>query len=314
MRQTGVAARLRGISAASSRVVWVSGTSGTVIRTDDGGRSWRVLSVPDAEKLDFRDIDAVDDRTAYILSIGPGDASRIYKTSDAGATWTLQFRNEDANALFDAMAFRDARTGYAISDSVDGRPVIIKTGDGGVRWSRLTNALPAALDGEGSYAASGTNVAIRDRHVWIGTSASRVLRSTDEGRTWAVSATPLPTGTSAGIFSIAFRDPLHGIVVGGDYKKESEAVDNVAVSGDGGVSWSLVKGAGGFRSAVAYVPSAANTVVMVGPSGSDYSSDGGRTWRAIEGPGFHTLSVPPRGREVWAAGEKGTVGKLLFGS
>ena len=50
---------------------------------------------PAPTTLDFRDIDAVDERTAYVLSIGDGDASRIYKTTDGGRTWTLQFRNTD---------------------------------------------------------------------------------------------------------------------------------------------------------------------------------------------------------------------------
>jgi photosystem II stability/assembly factor-like uncharacterized protein len=309
---TGVAARLRGISAVSDRVVWASGSAGTVIRTDNGGASWQTLSVPDGQQLDFRDIDAVDDRTAYVLSIGSGDASRIYKTTDAGKTWVLQFRNDDAKAFYDAMAFRDARHGYALSDSVDGRLVILKTANGGATWRRLTGGLPPALDGEGAYAASGTNLAVRDRMVWLATSAARVIRSTDDGRTWTAAATPLPTGTSAGIFSIAFRDREHGLVVGGDYRKEHAAVDNAAVSADGGASWALVRGLGGFRSAVAFIPSRRNIAVAVGPSGTDYSLDGGRTWRPIEGPGFHTVSAAPRSGRAWAAGETGTLARLDF--
>ena len=265
---TGVTARLRGVSAVSDRVVWASGSNGTVIRTQDGGASWTTLTVPDAQKLDFRDIDAVDDRTAYVLSIGAGDASRIYKTSDAGATWRLQFRNEDPKAFFDAMAFRNARTGYALSDSVDGQLIVIRTTDG-TTWTRIASGLPPALDGEGAYAASGTNVAILDRQIWLATTASRVIRSDDDGRSWKAVSTPLPTGTSAGIFSIAFRDRGHGLIVGGDYKKEAEAADNAAISTDGGASWTLVKGLSGFRSAVAFVPARRDTVVAVGPSGSD---------------------------------------------
>jgi hypothetical protein len=114
---------LRGISAASERVIWASGSGGTILRTGDGGRSWQRVSPPDTSGLDFRDVDAIDERTAYALSIGPGDASRIYKTADAGATWTLQFRNTDQQAFYDAMAFSSASSGYAVSDSVDGRLV-----------------------------------------------------------------------------------------------------------------------------------------------------------------------------------------------
>lgn len=309
---TGVTARLRGISAVSDRVIWASGNNGTIIRTDDGGRSWKAIAPPDSSALDFRDIDAVDARTAYALSIGPGDASRIYKTTDAGATWTLQFRNDNEKAFYDAMAFAGERTGFAVSDSVDGRLVVLQTTDG-ARWTRVPpETLPAAVAGEGAYAASGTNIAIVGQSVWIGTTASRVISSVDGGRTWTATKTPLPTGTSAGIFSIAFRDARHGIVVGGDYKKEREAFDNAAISDDGGSSWRVVKGLGGYRSAVVFMSAPAGRVIAVGPSGSDFSDDNGRTWRAIEGPGFHTVAVAPKSRGAWAAGENGAAARLTF--
>ncbi len=311
VQQSGVTARLRGISAASADVAWASGSGGTVLRTQDRGTTWTRLTVPESDKLDFRDIDAVNERTAFLLSIGPGDASRIYKTSDAGATWTLQFRNTDPKAFFDAMAFRDERTGYAFSDSVDNQFVVLRTVDGGANWTRLApHALPPALAGEGAYAASGTNVAIAGAHVWIGTTASRVLHSADDGKTWTVTQTPLPTGDSAGIFSIAFRDASHGIVVGGDYRRESDPT-NGAVTSDGGRTWTLVKGLSGFRSAVAYVPGAPQTVLAVGPSGTDISTDGGKTWRALPGPGFDTLSFAPRLPIVWAAGQNGAIARAV---
>jgi photosystem II stability/assembly factor-like uncharacterized protein len=309
---TGVSARLRGVSAPSSRVIWASGTGGTVIRTGDGGVTWSRLEIPDSASLDFRDIDAVDDRTAYVLSIGEGDASRIYKTSDAGRNWTLQFRNDDPRAFFDAMAFRDARTGFAFSDSVEGRMIVLTTTDGGAHWSPISRGLPRALEGEGAFAASGTNIAINRSRVWIGTSRSRVLRSTDNGRTWSIAQTPLPTSASAGIFSIAFADDQRGVVVGGDYKIESGAVNNAAMTIDGGQTWTTVMGLGGFRSAVAFIPSRPGTAVAAGPSGADYSTDAGRSWQPIEGPGFHTLAVARGTRTVWAAGEKGTVGRIEF--
>ncbi len=312
-QKSGVVARLRGVSAASSKVVWASGTDGTVIRTEDGGQTWLRLTIPDTDSLDFRDIDAVDERTAYVLSIGPGDASRIYKTSDAGKHWTLQFRNADPKAFYDAMAFRDARHGFAFSDSVDNTFVILQTSDGGSSWTRIApSALPPALSGEGAYAASGTNLAVRQNLVWIATTASRVLRSADAGHTWTVTAAPVATGPSAGIFSIAFRDTLHGIVVGGDFKVETAAVDNAAVTDNGGQGWVAVRGLSGYRSAVAYVPTLSRTIVAVGPSGTDISSDDGRTWTALPGPGFHAISFAPKSKVGWAVGEKGAIGRLRF--
>jgi photosystem II stability/assembly factor-like uncharacterized protein len=312
---SGVATRLRGVSAVNDRVAWASGANGTIVRTADGGATWRRLMIPGSEKLDFRDIDAVDEKTAYVLSIGPGDASRIYKTTDAGAIWRQQFVNRDPKAFFDAMAFWDASRGVAVSDSVDGQFVVLTTGDGGRTWTRVpASSLPPALANEGFFAASGTNVAVvRPNHVWIGTGAaaeSRVLHSADGGRTWEVARTPLASGPSSGIFSIAFANASQGIVVGGDYKAESAAVSNAAMTSDGGKTWTPIDGLTGFRSVVSFLSRDGRSVIAVGPTGSDRSIDGGKTWTRVDGPGFHTFSIAPGWRVGFGAGEKGAIGKL----
>jgi photosystem II stability/assembly factor-like uncharacterized protein len=261
-------------------------------------------------------VDAVDARTAYILSIGNGDASRILKTTDGGSTWAEQFVNPHADGFFDAMSFWDADHGIAFSDSAKGLFYIITTADGGRTWTRAGN-LPPALDNEGAFAASGTNIAVwGDRHVWIGTGAAsraRVLRSSDRGQTWAVADTPIPAGPSAGIYSIAFRDALNGIVVGGDYSKEDVAQDNVAVTVDGGLTWRLAPGVGGFRSVITYWPSASGpNLLALGPSGADISTDGGASWTASPTParGLHTFSFARTGRVGWAAGGRGQIARF----
>ncbi len=316
-QSSGVTARLRGVSAVSARVVWASGAGGTVIRTADGGATWQALAVPGAETLDFRDVDAVSETSAYILSIGPGPASRIYKTTDAGAHWALQFTNDNPKAFFDAMAFWDASRGLVMGDSVDGKFDILTTADGGKTWTRAPQErLPPALPNEGAFAGSGTNAAVSGRsHAWIGTGAStrcRVLRTIDGGATWTIAETPVAASASAGIFSVAFRDPRHGVVVGGDYKKEKEAVDNAAVTSDGGVTWTAITGLGGFRSVVAHVPGTKQSWIAVGPSGADMTEDDGRTWKPIEGGGYHAFSFARRGRAGWGVGERGAIGKLIW--
>jgi len=59
---------------------------GTYLQTVDGGSTWQARKVPGAEGLDFRDVQALDARTAYLLSSGTGEKARIYKTIDGGAT------------------------------------------------------------------------------------------------------------------------------------------------------------------------------------------------------------------------------------
>src|SRR6266850_5453501 len=323
LQKSGVTSRLRGVSAVSGRLAWASGSGSTVLRTADGGATWQKLTVT-TDQLDFRDIDAIDERTAYLLSIGNGPASRIYKTTDAGTTWTLQFKNEDSKAFYDAMSFWDADHGIVIGDSIDGQLCIMTTENGGRVWQRVpASALPPAIENEGAFAASGTNIAVFGKgHAWIGTGAAakaRVLRTSDRGRTWKISETPLISGPSAGIFSVAFRDAKHGVIAGGDYMKEKDAVDNLALTSDGGATWTLAKGLSGYRSVVAYVPHAKTpTLVAIGPSGADYSIDDGRTWLRLDGPGFDTLSFARDRNESmaggwppgWAAGTGGNLAKL----
>jgi photosystem II stability/assembly factor-like uncharacterized protein len=315
IQTSGVTARLRGVSAASERVAWASGSGSTVLRTIDGGLTWQKLTVT-SETLDFRDVDAIDAQTAYILSAGNGPASRIYKTTDAGKTWAMQFKSDDAKVFLDAMSFWDADRGIVFGDSVNGQLYIMTTVDGGRVWSRVPVAnLPPALENEGAFAASGTNIALFGKSdAWIGTggaSKSRVLRTSDGGRSWQVADTPFASGQSAGIFSITFRDAKHGVIAGGDYRKEPEAVDNLAVTNDGGITWTLAKGLSGFRSVVAYVPGT-KTLVALGPSGGDYSTDDGRTWTTITGPGFDTLSFVSRKSIGWGTGANGAIGRLEF--
>src|SRR5215211_5282639 len=126
---TGSDARLRGLSAVSSTVAWASGSQGTVLRTVDAGASWESVGPPGTADLEFRDIEAFDADHAVILSIGPGDFSRVYVTADAGQHWTLGFVNDDPNAFYDCMAFFDRNRGLAVSDPVDGAFRIIATDD-----------------------------------------------------------------------------------------------------------------------------------------------------------------------------------------
>ena len=150
---------------------------------------------------------------------------------------------------------------------------------------------------------------------WFATGAAakaRVLHTRDRGCSRTIADTPLLAGKSAGAFSVAFRDATHGVVVGGDYQKEGEAIDNLAVTSDGGRTWTLVKerGLSGFRSVVAYVPRTKMSLIAVGPQGADWSDDDGRTWAPIPGAGFHTFSFSPSGRIGFGAGGKGTIGRL----
>jgi photosystem II stability/assembly factor-like uncharacterized protein len=320
LQESGTKERLRAVCAVSDKIAWASGNRGTCVVTSDGGEHWRAVIVPGSDTLDFRDVYAVDGRTAYLLSIGPGESSRIYKSVDGGATWRLQYVNRTPGAFFDAFAFWNANHGIAVSDEVDGKLVLIRTKDGGRHWEQVPRkVLPPALQGEGAFAASGTPIAVfGTKHVWIGTGAGpkpRVYRSTDGGASWKVTDAPVKGGApTSGIFSIAFRDRLHGIIIAGDYTRVNETAENVATTTDGGISW-VPGGASrpsGFRSCVVYVPGTTGpTVVAVGPTGSDYSLDGGKTWSQLDTLGFHAVSFAGPVSAGWAVGEGGRIARFI---
>jgi photosystem II stability/assembly factor-like uncharacterized protein len=310
---TGSDARLRGVSAVSAQIAWASGSLGTVLRTVDGGETWQQVSPPGTSGLQFRDIEAFDAEHAVILSIGNGSDSRVYVTSDAGHSWTLTFTNGDPDAFYDCMTFFDSRRGLALSDPVDGRFRVIATEDGGRSWHLAGSAMPAALTGEFAFAASGQClVTDHGRRAWFasgGAAQARVFRSDDGGQSWQVSATPIHSGPTAGIFALAFRGQQHGFAVGGDFTTPSVAPDALALTADGGTSWRLVHDAPNeYRSGAAWVTG--RDAVAVGPTGSNVSLDGGQTWHGFDSGSFDTVDCASK-NACWASGEHGRAAHLV---
>lgn len=304
-------ASLRGLSVVNDKVIWASGTGGAVIKTTDGGKTWNVMIVPGAEKLDFRDVEAFDANTAYILSIGNGGLSRIYKTTDGGATWNEQFRNKDEREFYDAIACWDRDNCIAMSDPVDGHYVLISTSNGSVWTPIKSNFLPAAKDGEAAFAASGTCLITIKKNVAFlvsGGSDSRVFKSNDRGNSWQVAETPIVKGTpGSGIFAVAFRNELHGTIVGGNYEKPNEAKNNLAFTSDGGKTWYEGEGLSGYRSSVTYIDD--RTTIALGTNGTDISYDRGGVWKKIGSENLNSVAAKGK-KAVWAVGPNGGVYKL----
>ncbi|HEY1191084.1 MAG TPA: glycosyl hydrolase, partial [Gemmata sp.] len=271
-----------------------------------------VGTVPGAEKLDFRDVEAFDGATAYLLSAGSGADSRIFKTVDGGKTWVLQFKNPEPKGFLDAIAFWDVKNGIAFGDPVNGRFQLLVTADGGATWEPLPEkSRPEARPNEGAFAASGTCLVTRgEKDVWFctgGAKVARVFRSGDRGRTWTAVDTPLGSGReSAGAFSLAFRDREHGVIVGGDYRKPDGATGTVATTRDGGKTWVAVEKPLPFRSGVAW---ANGRWVAVGTSGSDASADDGVTWKGLDREKYNSVGFTATG-EGWAVGPKGRIARF----
>ena len=305
-------ASLRGLSVVSENIVWASGTGGTFLRTIDGGKTWAVGQVPDAEKLDFRDIEAFDANTAYVLSIGDGESSRIYKTTDGSKNWKLQFQNKNPKVFLDAFAFWDSTHGIAMGDPVDGKFFLLETIDGST-WKPIENLqMPNAKEGEAAFAASGTCLITQgDKNAFLvsGGNAARVFKSENRGKNWSVYETPMTKGTAgSGIFSIAMWNEQAGIIVGGNYEKPNESQNNMAYTTDGGQNWRLYKGLNGYRSGAVLVGGKNFILIAVGSTGSDISFDGGQKWKNLDKENYNSVQI--KNKTAWTVGANGIVSKM----
>jgi len=314
---SGTGALLQAVSAVNDSVVWVSGHRATWARTIDGGRTWSAGAMTGADSvLQFRDVFALSADSAWLLAAGNGALSRIYFTADGGRSWQLQFLNRDTTAFFDCLDFWDARRGIAVSDAVDGRMLVIATDDGGAHWSPVPPAgMPAALAGEGAFAASGGCLVVwRGGKAWIGTGApdgARVYASQDFGRTWTVAGTPVVHGEASGIAALVFRSDLEGFALGGRLADPRDTASvNAAATTDGGRTWAAVARAplpGAVYGAV-LVPGRANALIAVGPSGMVYSTDGCTRWTRLSDRAYWAIGFT--GTRAWAVGPGGRITRV----
>jgi photosystem II stability/assembly factor-like uncharacterized protein len=333
---SGTTQLLIAVSPVNSRVVWAAGTGGTYVVTTDGGDHWKVGVVPGAEALQFRDVQGVSDKAAYLMSIGNNTTDfRIYKTVDGGAKWMIEFTNETVNAFYDCFAFWTPKRGIAHSDSVNGVFPAIRTTNGR-SWESIADNMPPALTGEASFSSSGTCITTQgERNAWIttgGATISRILATRDGGDTWNAYDTPLLSSPSAGGLSVAFRDPWHGIVGGGDLASNTAA--DAATSSDGGRTWTLTKKppVAGAIFCLAYVRGMrlgdnegndegelSHAVVVTAETQPNFDSgsaawtpDEGQTWIKLPNVSGYWAVAFANPRAGWFVGNNGQILKISF--
>lgn len=318
-QDSGTDQLLQAVSPVDEHIVWVSGHGGTFGLSTDGGASWTTRVMAGADTLQFRDVDAFDSLTAYMMSAGTGELSRIYKTTDGGTSWTLQFQNDHPDGFLDCMSFWDVNTGVAYGDAVDGVLFILRTQDGGVTWERVPHdGLSPAQDGEGGFAASGTCVETgSDGLGWIATGNAqtpRVLLTDDYGNTWTSVDTELRGGPASGLTTVGFLGARIGFAMGGVIGQDSLRVDNVLRTTNGGATWQ-VSGHPNMAGPIyggAWVPGiSVPALFAVGPRGADYSLDGGLTWMLADSQTYWAVAFasPNAG---WAVGPGGRITKFAL--
>ncbi|MEO9210070.1 MAG: YCF48-related protein [Ginsengibacter sp.] len=298
---------LRGLSVVNDAILWVSGSKGTVGKSIDGGKTWKWITVKGFESTDFRDVEAFSSKEAIIM--GVGEPAYILRTVDGGQNWHVVFDDKTKGMFLDAMEFWDSKNGIVIGDPINQRFFMARTSDGGKTWKPLSEKNKSvAENGEYFFASSGTNIRRFNKlesvfvtggltsHLFIG---DRKLKL------------PILQGReSTGANSIGVKNRKTMVVVGGDYTRKNDTLQNCVMTYDGGMTWvSPEKSPTGYRSCVEYLQK--NKWITCGLNGVDISNDNGRNWVTISPDSFHVCRKAKKGKAVYFAGNNGRIGKLL---
>ena len=157
---------------------WVAGSSGTLLRTTDGGATWKKLLPLTRDTL--HDVYFADENVGWLiaerdmLKLKTNDEPRSYllKTEDGGFSWRRIFlNNKDTNARLVRLVFADRQRGWAFGES----GIVFATRDGGAHWMRQASPTKHLLLG-GAFANDG--------HGWLVGAGATILQTSDGGATW----------------------------------------------------------------------------------------------------------------------------------
>ena len=307
---------IRGMSVVSDKIVWVSGSGGSVGKSVDGGKTFNWITVKGYEKRDFRDIEAYNQNTAIIMAVA--EPALILKTTDGGENWYKVFEDSTKGMFLDAM-HAEAKSIQVIGDPINGKAFFAFSNNLGETWE--TNKLDgiALSDGEAFFASSGTNLQIskssnifkKGTFMVTGGKVSRLLNARDQRDQYPL---PLLQGKeSTGANSIALSPSgNHAFIVGGDFANDTLRMGNsIALRLEPSILFKApTTPPFGYRSCVIYLHN--QTLVACGTTGVDISKDGGMNWENISNQSFHVVQKAKNGRAVFLAGGGGRIAKLTI--
>ena len=289
--------------ASDENTVWVVGDKGKIVRSTDGGRTWK--TAPFDTKSNLTWVSFVNPDTGWILD----DESVLHKTTDGGITWTAE--RIDLGRSFRCIGFVDQNVGC-----VAGRNGLVAfTADGGKTW----------IDHPSVTGLSTRHVDfVNANSGWIAGGDGSVLRTSDSGATWQQKHTGADW-----LYSIDFVDEKTGFALGG--KKATAVFDRLLLlkTSDGGTTWNALPI---LKPGSLIVGGRLNTMFFldkeVGWLGGSVgwlikTTNGGETWKdqtikdagdlqAIQFLNAHTGWALESKGKIWRTDDGGTTWRMLY--
>ncbi len=160
-----------------------------VMRTEDGGETWKRVIVP--SKTELYHLAFAGSNNCWIV----GDSGLILASNDGGANFNKQISGSDKD-LYN-VDFRDSSEGYVVGS----KGTILRTENGGATWQKVISTF--------------TETFLRvdfadDKNGWIVGYKGTILRSNDKGKTW----TKQTSNTDSNLYGL-FMQKKRGWAVGG---------------------------------------------------------------------------------------------------
>jgi photosystem II stability/assembly factor-like uncharacterized protein len=279
---------LYAVSSLDTNTVIAVGSFGTLLRSTDGGLTWKEQLIGTAHHLNGVSFGDASSGTVV------GNFGLILHTTNAGATWITQSSGTSDGLV--GVCFIDAETGTVVGDS----GTILRTTNGGATWTAQTSGTTNYLESVDFVDANkGTAVG----------SNGTILRTTNGGATW----TAQTSGTTGILCGVHLTDDSTGTAVG--WAAAFMSYNGLVLrTTDGGATWAGQTILSTRLYAVQFRD--AKTGTAVGTSGVYpyngailHTTDGGVTWvqqstgATYEFNGVHLTDT----RRGWAVGAYGAI-------
>lgn len=200
----------------NDQIGWAVGDAGTILKSTDGGESWKPQSSPTVESL--REVQFANDQIGWAV----GGNGIILKTTNGGTLWQFQHSNASLGTLT-ALHFLDQNTGWAVGEN----GTILKTSNGGTSWA-LTQIPP----GSNGYPFFWDVFFVNNQTGWavgfagaFANTGPKIMKTTDGGTTWNAQS----VSVSDGLYAVYFVNDQIGYGVG--------RFSSVVKTTNGGATW-----------------------------------------------------------------------------